>query len=337
MQSKAASQAGARLIVWPETMVQAILNTDVWPYLNDANDSKSYDKALKEHSKNTAYVLVGGYGGRIEQKKPDELYLARFNSAFLYTPGGQQSPDKYNKIHLVPFGEVLPFRKTFPAIYNLLMKFTPYDFDYSLDYGSEYTVFKMYDVARASSPWIHGQDGRATESDIQDYKFSVMICYEDTVPVIARRFAIDENGKKKLNWLINISNDGWFVQFTDKKVVPSTELVQHAAVCAFRAVENRLAILRSVNTGISCLIDSSGRIRDGFIQGSLPEKAAERIGIAGWFIDKIPIDSRTSFFSKYGEWLDFCCQGGVLILIIALSVAKTALFFKARRLKGLVK
>jgi apolipoprotein N-acyltransferase len=319
VQSKAALQAGAKLIVWPETMVQAYLNSDVWQYLKDANEAIIFDKALKEHSKNNAYVLVGCYGGEIEFDKSDDISFAIFNSAFLYTPEGQQSPDNYNKIHLVPFGEVLPFRKTFPALYKLLMKFTPYNFDYSLDYGSKYTVFKMSE----------GQDTK--------YKFSVMICYEDTVPVIARRFALDENGKKQLNWLVNISNDGWFVRFTDKKVIPSTELVQHAAVCVFRAVENRLAVLRSVNTGISCLIDSSGRIKNGFIQGSLPQKADARKGMTGWFIDKIPIDSRTSFFSKYGEWLDFCCQGLVLILIIALSAVKTVLFFKARRLKRALK
>jgi len=150
----------------------------------------------------------------------------------------------------------------------------------------------------------------------------VMICYEDTVPAIARKFALDEQDRKRLDWLVNISNDGWFVLFDDEEVIPSAELVQHAAVCAFRAVENRLAVLRSVNTGISCLIDSAGRIRNGYIAGDLPVRATERTGMAGWFIDRIPIDNRITIFSKYGEWLDFCCEFCVISLIIVLLSRK---------------
>jgi len=313
-QSEAAAAAGAELIVWPETMVQAYLDTSVWPYLESPEKHTTYDQKLKDHSKDTAFVLVGAYGARIDRNNGN-LYLARFNSAFFYRPDGEQAPEKYDKIHLVPFGEVLPFRRSIPSLYNLLMKFAPYNYDYSLDYGSEYTVFKMTGDPNQQAP---------------DYKFSVMICYEDIVPVIARRFALDEQGNKRLDWLINISNDGWFVRFKDEKVIPSTELPQHAAVCAFRAVENRLAVLRSVNTGISCLIDSSGRIRDGYSAGTLPSKATDRTGISGWFLERIPIDKRTSFFSKYGEWLDFCCEVCVFSLIILSLLTKFVRFKKKK-------
>ncbi|MBN2182746.1 MAG: apolipoprotein N-acyltransferase [Sedimentisphaerales bacterium] len=306
VQSRAAAEAGAELIVWPETMVQAYLNADIWPYLESPEEDITFDKKLKEHAKDTAYILVGAYGAEIEQIK-GEPYIARYNSAFLYRPDGEQAPENYDKIHLVPFSEALPFRRSIPLIYNFLMKFTPYNYDYSLDYGSKYTVFNM-----TGDP--NGQ--------ITDYKFSVMICYEGTIPYIAREFALDESGKKQIDWIINISNDGWFVRFKDDKVIPSTELPQHAAICAFRAVENRLAVLRSVNTGISCLIDSYGRIRDGYSAGTLPDKALERTGMPGWFLDTIPIDSRTSFFSKYGEWLGFFCEGCVFLVIILWLVER---------------
>jgi len=307
--SKASAEAGAELIVWPETMVQARLDPRVLRLLDSSETDKIFDKVLSEHSKNTAFVLVGAYGGVPEIQEDLTIHLAqRYNSAFLYRPDGQQDQKRYDKIHLVLFGEVLPFRKSFPLLFKLLMKFNPYGYDHSLDAGSEYTVFEMTSG--------EGETQRA-------YKFSVMICYEATMPAIARRFAIDQKGQKRLHWLVNISNDGWFVRFNNGKISPSTELPQHAAICAFRAVENRLALLRSVNTGISCLVDTLGQIREGYIAGShdFPVTAMERKGLAGWFADKMPIDKRVTFFSKYGQWLDFSCAVYLVSLIIVIVVA----------------
>jgi apolipoprotein N-acyltransferase len=151
---------------------------------------------------------------------------------------------------------------------------------------------------------------------------------------------MDENGpfdklrasNKRIDWLVNISNDGWFVRFSNDRVLPSTELVQHTAICAFRAVENRLAIIRSVNTGISCMIDTLGRIRDGYQAGNLPQKAFERQGVGGWFADTVPIDSRITFFSKHGQWLDLSCQLCVAGIIIA-QLAERFMKRKAARQK----
>jgi len=326
--SKAGAQAGAELIVWPETMVQATLNTDVWPFLVSSETNRAFDQALREHSRDTAFVLVGAYGGRVKAEGESSLYLAKYNSAFLYRPDGRQAAEHYHKIHLVPFGEVVPFKRKLPWLYNFLMKFTPYNYDYSLDYGTEYTVFEMsrrqgpetqvYPVRNPASE-EHPAKGKISNGV---YKFSVMICYEDTVPAIARRFAIDRQGRKRLHWLVNISNDGWFVRFKKGKVFPSTELPQHAAVCVFRAVENRLAVVRSVNTGISCLIDTLGRIQDGFVDGTLPADAMARKGMAGWFVDEVPIDKRITFFSKYGQWLDFCCAACLVLLIIVQPLGR---------------
>jgi apolipoprotein N-acyltransferase len=296
--SNASIKAGAELVVWPETMVQATLDKRILNRLTDEYPCKTVDKILREHSKGKAFVLAGAYGGTLKMGEDFTLDLdERYNSAFLYKPDGTAAEEQYSKIHLVAFGEYVPFRKGFPRLFKLLMKFTPYDYDYTLDAGSEYTVFGM------------------TGKEKQAYKFSVMICYEDAVPAIARRFAT-EKGKKKIDWLVNISNDGWFVRFANGKVFPSTELSQHAAICVFRAVENRLAVVRSVNTGVSCLIDTLGHIRNGYIAGALPHQAMARTGMAGWLVDRVPIDKRTTFFSRNGQWLDFCCAVCLVWLII---------------------
>ena len=291
--------AGVKFIAWPETMVQAILEPQVLRLLEDTHSYKVFDKVIRKEAEKGAYILVGGYGGtpRVDENNFDIRMAQKFNTAFLYKPDGNQSPQKYYKIHLVPFGEYIPFTDI-PLIHNLLLKMTPYDFDYTLDAGTEYTVFEMQP---------------------EQYKFSVIICYEDAVPDSTRRFALDTEGRKRIDWLVNISNDGWFVRFKNDKVMPSTELAQHTIVCAFRAVENRLAILRSVNTGISCMIDSLGRIRDGYTAGNLPKNAFDRKGVGGWFADSVPIDSRITFFSKHGQWLDLSCQlclAGMIIMQI---------------------
>ena len=352
--SEAAVEAGAELIVWPETMVQAVLSPRVLALLDTSHYYKIFDNALSEHSKDTAYVLVGAYGGSPQIKEDGTIYLAqKYNSAFLYQPDGQQSQKCYDKIHLVLFGEVMPFRQSCPFLFDFIMKFNPYGYDHSLDAGGEYTVFEMggsiadpcHSERLVLRPVRHsfneggslGEGGseeslpldssvpspgkaetQGVEKHIRIYKFSTVICYEATLPEIVRKFVLDQNGHKQIDWLINISNDGWFVRFEDDKVIPATELAQHAAICVFRAVENRLPVLRSVNTGISCLIDSTGRIRDGYVAANadFPVSAMQRKGIAGWFTDKMPIDKRVTFFSKYGQWLDFCCAFCLILLIM---------------------
>ena len=301
--SKASAEAGAELIIWPETIVQANLNKGYLIYLDESSQAKLFDRALRGHSKNNAYLLVGATAANVELQGTDYVVAEKYNSAFLYRPDGQQDQKRYDKIHPVLFSEVLPFRKSCPPLFGLLMKFNPYGFDHSIDAGSEYTVFEMTSPRRQKT---------------QVYRFSTIICYEATLPAIVRGFVLDQHGRKQIDWLVNISNDGWFVGFKGQKVYPSTELPQHAAVCVFRAVENRLALVRSVNTGISCLIDSLGRIRDGYIAASanLPITAMERKGMAGWFLDEMPIDKRVTVFSKYGQWLDSCCAVCLLVPII---------------------
>jgi apolipoprotein N-acyltransferase len=307
--------SGAQLIVWPETMVQAILEPQVLRLLDDSHSYNLFDKVIIEHArKGGVYVLVGAYGGSPRIEENFDIRLAqKYNAAFLYTPDGNKAPQKYYKIHLVPFGEFIPF-KSVPFIHNLLLKMTPYDFDYTLDPGSEYTAFEM----------------KARDTN-EVHRFGVMICYEDAVPVMARRFALGKDGNRRIDWLVNISNDGWFVRFKGDRVLSSTELAQHTAVCVFRAVENRLAILRSVNTGISCIIDTVGNVKDGFQGGNLPQRAFGRQGVAGWFADTIPIDFRVTFFSKYGQWLDFSCQLCLAVTIIAQFVER---FVIRQRPKG---
>jgi len=328
--SRAAVAGGAELIVWPETMVQGLLDPALWPYLvGNLDEDKVFHWALSEHAKGNAYLLVGAYGAEIMTDGKGERYLGSYNSAYLYRPDGTRDPGRYDKIHLVLFGEYIPFKRWFPWLFEQLKRFLPegYNPDYSLEHGRRYTIFEMNAPAVGGDPNDPTGDSvggagvlrsnpqspipKAQSDRGSTGRFAVIICYEDTIPYVARNFTLDERGRKRIDWLVNISNDGWFVRFPkdQERVIPSSELPQHAAICVFRAVENRLAIIRSVNTGISCLIESTGKIRDGYLAGSaeFPRAAMDRTAMTGWFLDRLPIDKRVTFYCRYGEWFANGC------------------------------
>ncbi len=294
-------QAGAGLVVWPETMVLAPMNPQYISYCYESSEPPQFRRQILEHCKDRAYVLFGANSADVAVPNGQREITNQYNSAFLYRPDGQPDPKRYDKIHLVPFGEYIPFKESAPWIYKSILFMTPYDYDYNLTPGKIFTKFQI-------------------DADGRQYHFSVLICYEDTDPTVTRKHILDENGNKTCDWLVNISNDGWYVFFRDQKVRPTVELTQRTAISVFRCIENRISIIRSVNTGISCLIEPSGKIRDDYLAGDLPENAMERQGVAGWFVDTVPIDSRVTFFSRYGRWLD--C---VLILFFAALFA-VALF-----------
>lgn len=307
--SNACLDAGASLVAWPETIVLSSLNRGYVDLCREDTRPRVYDRIIASHVKERGYVLLGAHSSTVDTR--DYTITDRYNSAFLYTPAGEQTA-RYDKIHLVPFGEYLPFRQSFPVLYNLILKLSPYDYDYNLTKGTEYTTFEINGQTRA-------------------YRFGVLICYEDTDPTVTRRMVVSPEGDKKVDWLVNISNDGWYVRWKDNVVLPSMELPQRTAITVFRAVENRVGIIRSVNTGISCMIDSTGRIRNGFESGTLPREAMDRQGVAGWFTDRIAVDGRTTVFSRYGRWLDILCGGVLSVAIIGAFGSSIA---EARRLPG---
>ncbi len=296
--------AGAAMVCWPETMVLAPMNPkylarfdqDGFP---DIEPQRFHKQILAHCTDKTSYVLFGANAVDIGCPNGACKITAQYNAAFLYRPDGTPDPKRYDKIHRVPFGEYIPFRNI-PWVYRLFMFFNPYDYDYSLTAGTEYTTFEI-------------------KAAKQKYNFGVLICYEDTDSTVARKLVVGENGVKRCDWLVNISNDGWYVHFKDRQVVPMVELAQRTAISAFRCVENRISIIRSVNTGISCLIEPTGKIRNGFTAGNLPDEAMTRQGVAGWFVDTIPIDSRVTIFSRYGRWLDITLGlGWSLILFLSI-------------------
>ncbi len=234
---------------------------------------------------------------------------AKFNSARLIRPDGSAGP-RYDKMHLVPFGEYLPFRETFP----FMKGFSPYpDPNYSNTPGERFTRFEFNTLRPPfRSGKVLTKDGPVSgEPKEVTYRFGVLICYEDTDPHIARQYNQFSGRPDPVDFLVNISNDGWFDGSEQHEL--------HVAICRFRAVEARRSIVRAVNMGISCVIDPDGRIADGDWAnepwgGSKKVKAVLAAGVK--------LDPRGSPYAYLGDWVPAVCWAGVLLGLFGTRLRK---------------
>ena len=221
-----------RLLVWPETTVGVPLN--IAPELNPDPLSREVQlfalQTIRRLGRSMdCHLLVGAPSrglpsdGYVEQMRYGTAVKNFANSALLFTPEGEFAR-RYDKMHLVPFGEYIPLRETFP----FLQKFTPMTRE--LTPGTEAVIFEL-------------PPGRGGEG----LRFGALICYEDVVPSLVREFR-----RRGAQLLLNITDEGWYR--------PAGELEQHLAMAVFRAVETRTTVVRAANTGISCFIGPRGDV-----------------------------------------------------------------------------
>jgi apolipoprotein N-acyltransferase len=119
-----------------------------------------------------------------------------------------------------------------------------------------------------------------------------------------------------VNFLVNITNDGWFGE--------SAAHWQQAASAAFRAVENGLPLVRCANNGISCWVDRFGTLHDVHFENS---ENAKDVYQAGFKLVTVPmpqaeVKQRGTFYNRHGDWFGWFC------------VATTATALLSRRLLG---
>jgi len=255
--------------------------------------------AFCEHARKHQAYVVTGCATRID--KPNDLLSTqwRYNSAAVIPPDGSE-PGRYDKVHLVYFGEIVPFRSgRLRFLYFWLNKLMPFSgpdgtYEYSLFPGDGFHSFEM----------------RAASLAGRSYRFGIPICYEDVMPYVSRRFTQGDNGAKRVNFLLNISNDGWFGR--------GIQQPQHLAICVFRAVENRVGIARAVNTGVSAFIQPTGEIHD-VVTGDPQRRWGE--GLVGYGIARVGVDTRYSLYTRYGDWFGVSCI--VLWLVIYVDYLLT--------------
>ncbi len=202
---------------------------------------------------------------------------AYYNSAILLSADGEIT-GQYDKLHLVPFGEYVPLRGYLPILTDIV----PID-DFTA--GKEFTSFSV------------DSNGRKNKNAP---KFSVLICFEDAVTDIAREFTRGE-----ADFLVNITNDAWFMD--------SKAPFMHVQASVFRAVENRRPLVRSANTGVSCFVDSYGRIHD-----CVQDESGKKTFVSGTRVSvlKIVDGPPKTFYTKFGDFFTYLCFGCILWGII---------------------
>jgi apolipoprotein N-acyltransferase len=186
---------------------------------------------------------------------------------------------QYLKMRLVPFGEYVPYENLLPWP-DFIVPRGKRNFETA---GREATVFRL-----------------GTNS------FGTVICWEVLFPEFTRELV-----KRGAGFVINLTNEAWF----GRTAFP----YQMLSSCVFRAVENRINLVRCANTGISCFIDPYGRItgrirnggRDTFISGILSQE--------------IRLSSPGTFYTRHGDLFALAC------ILVSLGFFASAMFRRSPR------
>lgn len=202
--TREAAAGGAKLVVWPETAL---------PYDLSLNGSLAtwLEKLSRECD---ATLIVGALWTDSEGLE--------YNSLFLVTPdGGLDTENRYNKRHLVPFGEYVPLRSLITTLIPPLAELSALDDD--LTPGTSSALFE--------TEWG---------------KVGSLICFDS----IYEQLAID-SVRDGAGLMVISSNDSWFYD--------SAAVRQHLYQAQLRAIETGRTYVRAANTGISDVISPNGR------------------------------------------------------------------------------
>lgn len=214
--SRKAASEGAQIIVWPETAVPGAVEADF--------DMQSRIRQLARET--GASFVVGSVGIDVDRSGR----VARFfDSAFLVEPS-QGFTERYDKSHLVPFGEYVPLRGLLGSLLSAVA-----------------SGIAGGDVTPGEAP--RALDLRVEGPPARSLRVGVPICYELLFPHLVRRFVSDGGGM-----LLAITNDAWY----GRTGAP----YQFLAITAMRSAETGVYTVRAANTGVSAVIDSGGWVRE---------------------------------------------------------------------------
>jgi apolipoprotein N-acyltransferase len=217
--TRQAAARGARVVVWPETAVPGSLSIH-----------RDLAERVEALARETGALLVVGSVG-IEPSDPTlwkGTPVRYHDSAFVIDAGGR-TLDRYDKTHLVPYGEYVPLRALLGAFLSAVAS------------GMTSGDVSAGEAPRAVTLEPPGGSGRVSAG--------IPICYELLFPDLVRRFVAEG-----AQVLLAITNDAWY----GRTGAP----YQFLAITALRSAETGVWTARAANTGVSAFIDERGRVRE---------------------------------------------------------------------------
>lgn len=199
-----ATISGADIIVIPESAIP------LYFYENG-----TLHKAFASITTKYNVTIIAGVSSRSKE--------GIYNSVVAVLPDGTIS-DKYDKRHLVPFGEFMPFA-------DLLGQLVPFVGEFN----------------ESSSDYLEGEN--AVIIDTEHGKVTPLVCFDSIFPSFSADGCIEG-----AEYIALVTNDSWFND--------SAGIYTHLRHSQLRAIENRRYVMRAANTGISAFIDSKGRVTD---------------------------------------------------------------------------
>lgn len=243
---------GAKLILWPETALPV--------YLMSGTYQQEVDSIYSFLRKNNVSLLTGMPDFLIYDKdaphnakysEVGKYYYATYNAILLLQPNTFEV-QRYGKMQLVPLGEHTPFVDQLPFLGDLLKWGVGIS---GWNVGQDTTVFKFV-------------------SNNDTIKVGGLVCYESIFPTFPNYF-VDRGAE----FLTILTNDSWYGKLSGP--------YQHKEFANLRAVENRRAIVRCANGGVSCLINKFG----------VTEVETEMFTRTHLVVD-VPLNDEKTFYTK---------------------------------------
>jgi apolipoprotein N-acyltransferase len=243
---------GAKLIVWPETALPVYLLSGT--YQNEVDSIYSFLK------KNNVPLLTGmpdfiiyteNAPKNAKYSEAGKYHYTTYNSILLLRPDRSEI-QRYGKMQLVPLGEHTPFVDQLPFLGDLLKWGVGIS---GWNIGQDTTVFKFLNNA-------------------DTIKVGGLVCYESVFPTFPNYF-VDRGAQ----FLTVVTNDSWYGKLSGP--------YQHKEFANLRAVENRRAVVRCANGGVSCLINKFG----------VTEVETEMFTRTHLVVD-VPLNNEKTFYTK---------------------------------------
>jgi len=286
--SKKAVEKGAKLIVWPETAYPV--------FLFDGNYENTVDSIYSFIQENNVYLLTGMPDVRFYMNKSKmpphavksvngNYYYTTYNAILLLSPNTRLL-QRYAKMKLVPFGERVPFVNQLSFLGSLFKWGVGLS---GWNVGRDTVDFKI--------PFSHFTNFNNVFAGKDSLSIDGAICFESVFPYFITNF-IRRGGEL----IIVVTNDSWYGN--------SSGPYQHEDFAVLRAVENRRAVVRAANGGISSIIDPLGRI-----------KQSTKMFTKTYLVGNVPVENVETFFTKHPMIIPYLSSGfslwvfGVFLLL----------------------